>query len=137
MIVFRLLAAGILFVIAVALSVIFVALGTLLAADVYAGQPIPTPTNGVLLLPLTVPLATPLPQPTATSITLIPTATDEIIITPSPTAAQCDPSYPTICLRPSIGKTLSCADIPYVNFPVLSPDPQRFDGDKDGVGCEK
>jgi hypothetical protein len=35
---------------------------------------------------------------------------------------------------------LNCADIPYRNFRVLwnvpDPDPHRFDGDHDGIGCE-
>jgi len=29
-----------------------------------------------------------------------------------------------------------CGDIPYKRFTVLQPDPHRFDGDKDGIGCE-
>ena len=31
---------------------------------------------------------------------------------------------------------LDCAGVPYRRFTVLSPDPHRFDGDKDGIGCE-
>ncbi len=31
---------------------------------------------------------------------------------------------------------LNCGDIPFKRFAVLPPDPHRFDGDKDGVGCE-
>jgi micrococcal nuclease len=35
---------------------------------------------------------------------------------------------------------LDCGDIPYTNFrvrwDVADPDPHRFDGDHDGVGCE-
>jgi micrococcal nuclease len=31
---------------------------------------------------------------------------------------------------------LDCGDIPQKRFTVLQPDPHRFDGDKDGVGCE-
>ena len=30
-----------------------------------------------------------------------------------------------------------CADISHRNFRVLQPDPHRFDGDKDGIGCEE
>ena len=52
---------------------------------------------------------------------------------PSPPA--CDPSYPTACI-PSPPPDLDCGDIPYRRFKVLQPDPHRFDGDKDGVGCE-
>ncbi|HEY2915750.1 MAG TPA: hypothetical protein VGI98_00915, partial [Candidatus Limnocylindrales bacterium] len=49
--------------------------------------------------------------------------------------AGCDPAYPTVCI-PSPPPDLDCGDIPYRNFTVLPPDPDRFDGDHDGVGCE-
>lgn len=54
-----------------------------------------------------------------------------------PTAAQqnCDASYPTLCIPPG-APDLDCADVDQKNFPVRQPDPHRFDGDKDGVGCE-
>lgn len=48
---------------------------------------------------------------------------------------QCDPSYPDFCL-PSPPPDLNCADIPYRQFRVRSPDPHNFDGDNDGIGCE-
>ncbi len=32
---------------------------------------------------------------------------------------------------------LDCGEIQYRNFKVLPPDPHRFDGDKDGIGCGK
>lgn len=61
---------------------------------------------------------------------------------PAPTAAAplvgggagCDPSYPTVCVpgRPD----LDCGDVPHRRFTVLAPDPHRFDGNGDGVGCE-
>jgi hypothetical protein len=55
---------------------------------------------------------------------------------PSPSPrANCDPSYPTVCIPPP-PPDLDCGDIPYKNFPVRQPDPHRFDSDKDGVGCE-
>ncbi|TMB56365.1 MAG: thermonuclease family protein [Chloroflexi bacterium] len=58
---------------------------------------------------------------------------------PSPTSAPqaggCDPSYPTVCIPPP-PPDLDCADIPYRRFEVLPPDPHRFDGDGDGIGCE-
>jgi len=47
----------------------------------------------------------------------------------------CDPAYPTVCIPPS-PPDLDCPDIPYRRFKVLPPDPHRFDGDGDGVGCE-
>jgi hypothetical protein len=59
--------------------------------------------------------------------------------TPTTTATQtqkCDPSYPDVCIPPS-PPDLDCADISYKNFRVLPPDPHRFDGDKDGIGCER
>jgi micrococcal nuclease len=46
----------------------------------------------------------------------------------------CDPSYPTLCLPAS--PDLNCGDIPDRRFPVVPPDPHRFDGDHDGLGCE-
>ncbi len=49
---------------------------------------------------------------------------------------DCDSSYPTVCI-PSPPPDLDCSDISYKRFKVLSPDPHRFDGDKDGIGCEK
>ena len=48
---------------------------------------------------------------------------------------SCDPSYPDTCI-PSPPPDLDCGDIPYKKFVVLQPDPHRFDGDKDGIGCE-
>jgi micrococcal nuclease len=32
---------------------------------------------------------------------------------------------------------VDCADVPYRGFTVLQPDPHRFDGDYDGIGCER
>lgn len=57
---------------------------------------------------------------------------------PSPTAAlsvACDPSYPSVCIPPP-PPDLDCSDIPYRDFPVLPPDPDHFDGDHNGFGCE-
>ena len=47
----------------------------------------------------------------------------------------CDSSYPDFCI-PSPPPDLDCGDIPYKRFTVLQPDPHRFDGDKNGIGCE-
>lgn len=60
--------------------------------------------------------------------------------TPPTTSSQtnensCDPSYPTVCI-PSPPPDLDCGEIQYKKFDVLPPDPHRFDGDKDGIGCE-
>jgi len=48
---------------------------------------------------------------------------------------DCDPSYPDFCI-PSPPPDLDCKDISKKRFTVLQPDPHRFDGDKDGIGCE-
>ena len=58
--------------------------------------------------------------------------------TPEPTSgggSNCHPSYPTVCIPPP-PPDLDCKDIPYRRFKVLPPDPHRFDGDGDGIGCE-
>lgn len=48
---------------------------------------------------------------------------------------NCDSSYPDFCIPPP-PPDLDCGDIPQKRFTVLQPDPHRFDGDKDGIGCE-
>jgi micrococcal nuclease len=48
---------------------------------------------------------------------------------------SCDPSYPTVCIPPP-PPDLDCGDITFRRFEVLPPDPHRFDGDGDGIGCE-
>ena len=50
-------------------------------------------------------------------------------------AANCDPSYPEVCIPPS-PPDLDCADITFRNFKVLPPDPHHFDMNQDGLGCE-
>jgi micrococcal nuclease len=52
-----------------------------------------------------------------------------------PAAAGCDPSYVGVCIPPP-PPDLDCRDIPYRRFSVVGPDPHRFDGERDGVGCE-
>ncbi|MBD0335945.1 MAG: hypothetical protein ICV62_10685 [Cyanobacteria bacterium Co-bin13] len=56
----------------------------------------------------------------------------------TPTLAQrsCDPSYPDVCI-PAPPPDLDCKDIPHRNFRVVGSDPHRFDGDQDGIGCER
>jgi endonuclease G len=59
--------------------------------------------------------------------------------TPTPTATHqgnCSPAYPDVCIPPP-PPDLDCGDIQYKNFKVLPPDPHRFDGNKDGIGCER
>ena len=54
---------------------------------------------------------------------------------PAASIPSCDPSYPDVCIAP-YPPDLDCGDIPQKKFAVLQPDPHRFDGDKDGIGCE-
>ena len=51
-------------------------------------------------------------------------------------ASGCDPSYPDACIPPS-PPDLDCGDVAERRFTVYPPDPHRFDGDADGVGCER
>jgi endonuclease YncB( thermonuclease family) len=98
------------------------------------------------VVPVVPPTATPVVnQPAATPI--VPTATPQSVAPtltplPAPTATtapvqgNCDPSYPDVCIPPA-PPDLNCGDVPqYSNFRVLPPDPHRFDGNKDGRGCE-
>ena len=56
--------------------------------------------------------------------------------TTTATHANCDPSYPDVCI-PSPPPDLDCADISYRNFRVVGADPHHFDGNHDGYGCER
>ncbi len=56
--------------------------------------------------------------------------------TPRPAGRNCDASYPDVCIPPP-PPDLDCGDISYRNFRVVGRDPHRFDGDNDGVGCER
>ena len=48
---------------------------------------------------------------------------------------SCSLNYPEICL-PKFPPDLDCSDVSVKGFLVLSPDPHKFDGDGDGIGCE-
>ena len=52
---------------------------------------------------------------------------------------RCHRSYPTVCIR-GTPPDLDCPDVPYRSFRVRhhipDADPHRFDGNRDGVGCE-
>jgi micrococcal nuclease len=63
-----------------------------------------------------------------------PEPAQEIISDPVE-AFGCDPSYPDGCIPPP-PPDLDCGDVPYGGFTVYPPDPHRFDGDSDGIGCE-
>ena len=58
---------------------------------------------------------------------------------PPPPSGRCAASYPDECIPPPPPE-LNCGDIPFRNFRVrwnvANPDPQGFDGDRDGIGCE-
>jgi micrococcal nuclease len=66
-----------------------------------------------------------------------PTTAPQPTAVPQPTApaANCDPSYPTVCIPP-YPPDIDCGDIPHRRFQVIPPDPHGFDGDNDGIGCE-
>jgi micrococcal nuclease len=51
--------------------------------------------------------------------------------------ATCDrQSYPDVCIAP-YPPDLDCDEVPHSDFRVMAPDPHGFDGDGDGVGCER
>jgi len=70
--------------------------------------------------------------------TPVPTAAPIAPLIPQP-PTNCEPSYPDFCL-PIGSADLDCGDIQWrrftVRWDVPNPDPHRFDGDADGVGCE-
>ncbi len=83
------------------------------------------------------PTEAPLPMVEAT--TAPPTPEPPVVVDPptqAPAPSNCDPSYPTVCIPPP-PPDLDCGDIPYRRFAVVGSDPHRFDGDDDGVGCER
>jgi hypothetical protein len=54
---------------------------------------------------------------------------------PPPPASSCNPAYPTVCI-PDVPFDLDCPDVSARNFSVPGSDPDGFDGDADGIGCE-
>ena len=54
----------------------------------------------------------------------------------APATRTCDAAYPEVCIPPP-PPDLDCGAIPHRRFRVLPPDPHRFDGDRDGIGCER
>jgi micrococcal nuclease len=55
---------------------------------------------------------------------------------PPAAAAVCDPSYPDVCVPPA-PPDLDCVDLANRRFAVVGADPHGFDGDHDGIGCER
>jgi micrococcal nuclease len=68
-----------------------------------------------------------------------PTPAPAVIQPFVPPAANCEASYPDVCI-PLGSADLDCGDIAArrftVRWDVPNPDPHRFDGDGDGLGCE-
>ncbi len=65
-----------------------------------------------------------------------PTQPPTILNTPANNpSGNCHPSYPDVCIPPP-PPDLDCKDVGFRRFKVLPPDPHRFDGDNDGIGCE-
>lgn len=89
------------------------------------------------------PSASPTPTPTL-ALSPSPSSAKTVISSPTPTTQSdgssarsgCDPSYPTVCIPPP-PPDLDCKDVSYKRFKVLPPDPHNFDGNNDGVGCER
>jgi micrococcal nuclease len=77
--------------------------------------------------------APPTPAPTP-----VPTPAPIVPLIPQP-PSNCEPSYPDFCL-PIGSADLDCGEVQWrrftVRWDVPNPDPHRFDGDGDGVGCE-
>ena len=85
--------------------------------------------------PAGLPLAAVIPIPPAAKPPPMPTAPPAVRAAPAVPAQQCDPCYPDVCI-PSVSYDLDCPEVPFCQFRVTC-DPHRFDGDHDGVGCEK
>ena len=75
------------------------------------------------------PSETPVPSTPVTTTTTTPAIVPLI-------GRGCDAAYPEVCLPPP-PPDLDCRDIPDRRFTVLAPDPHNFDGDFNGVGCER
>jgi micrococcal nuclease len=63
------------------------------------------------------------------------TTTPALTNPPTGPRAGCDASYPDVCIPPP-PPDLDCAQISFRRFRVVGADPQRFDADHDGIGCE-
>jgi micrococcal nuclease len=80
------------------------------------------------------PSTAPAPAPAAPR----PVATPAAPVAPAAPVTRtssCDPSYPDFCIPPN-SPDLDCGNISQRRFRVRQPDPHRFDGDRDGIGCE-
>jgi micrococcal nuclease len=80
------------------------------------------------------------PTTTATTATTpVPIAPPISTTTNATPPSNCAASYPDVCIPPP-PPDLDCGQISHRGFRVVynvpSPDPHRFDGDRDGIGCE-
>lgn len=86
------------------------------------------------------------PQPTTPTRATVTTTTAPTVsvptittVPPPPPRGNCAGSYPDVCIPPP-PPDIDCGQISFRNirvvYNVASPDPHRFDGDRDGVGCE-
>ena len=71
----------------------------------------------------------------ASLIARTPSATSDTRHVADSLRAECDPSYPTLCI-PVGAPDLDCDEIGATKFPVRGPDRHGFDADEDGIGCE-
>ena len=98
----------------------------------------PTTTGILPVLPTNPTTGTTTTAATTTSATTT-TGTTTSGPPPPPPGGNCNASYPDVCIPPP-PPDLNCSDISHRNFRVLhnvaDPDPHRFDGNKDGRGCE-
>jgi endonuclease YncB( thermonuclease family) len=85
--------------------------------------------------PAGLPVAAVIPTPPPTRPAPIPTAPPAVRAPQAVPVQQCDPCYPDVCIPP-VSYDLDCPEVPFCQFRVTC-DPHRFDGDHDGVGCEK
>jgi hypothetical protein len=105
--------------------------GTVISQSPKAGAGVLPGTTVSLAVAKTPPAQAPAPPPPSTAPP-----------PPETTPAQCDPSYPDVCLDPAV-EDYDCAGgtgngPEYVEGPirVLPPDPFDLDGEGDGWGCE-
>jgi hypothetical protein len=105
---------------------IIVSLGCIETTVVVTATPKAKRTNTPVFVATVEPAPIDTPAPTKTPVPP----------TPVPQISNCDPSYPDVCIAPP-PPDLDCGEIPHRRFKVLPPDPHRFDGDHDGIGCER
>ena len=97
------------------------------AAEVAAEAPVEIPADVEAIAPIETPaVAAPTQKPTTKPSTTPKPAT--------PSTSNCDTNYTGGCV-PVVSYDLDCGDISF-SVRVVGTDKHRFDGDKDGYGCE-